>query len=156
MQNLLRVFLTNFFYGGFMLGISLTIIEYFKKQQDMIYLYAYITSSFFLVQLYKYYFINDTAPELTYGFLYHSIIGSTIFVLFVMFMLYLHYIFRDKKMFSNMRNIPKGALFPPYGITHKSATKLIFWNVLLYLFSIFLYWFFLTHYPRVLVPVSLV
>ena len=128
LSHLSNVFFKNFFYGGLALGLGLTFVEYFRNRQDLVYLYAYITSSFFLVQLYKYYYINDSIPELSHGFIIHSIIGGIVYVLFIVLMLYLFIVYQGYKKGKNI-------LVPGeyYGIEHIPSTKLVFWNIIIYL-----------------------
>ena len=89
LSHLSNVFFKNFFYGGLALGLGLTFVEYFRGHSDLVYLYAYVTSSFFVVQLYKYYYVNKHIPERAHGFIVHSIIGGTVYVLFILLMLLL-------------------------------------------------------------------
>ena len=134
LSHLSNVFFKNFFYGGLALGAGLTFVEYFKKQSELVYLYAYITSSFFLVQLYKYYFINNSIPELAHGFILHSIIGGIVYVVFIIFMLYLFKIYQSKKAHGSM--FIAGEL---QGIDKISSNKLMIWNVVVYLLTIVVY-----------------
>jgi hypothetical protein len=128
LSHLLDVFIKNFFYGGLALGVGLTFVEYFRNNQDLIYLYAYITSSFFLVQLYKYYYVNASIPELAHGFILHSIIGGIIYVFFILFMLYLFNLYKQSRKRAHD------------GIDAFSSSKLVFWNIFFYLLTIPLYY----------------
>ena len=140
LTHLSNVFFKNFFYGGLALGSGLTFVrKYFRNRDDLVYLYAYITSSFFLVQLYKYYYINHSIPELSHGFIIHSIIGGIVYVIFIILMLYLFVIYQGYKKGKNL-------LIPGiyHGIDHVSSTKLVLWNILIYLATIPIYYFLLT------------
>ena len=140
LNHLSNVFFKNFFYGGFALGLGLTFVEYFRNRQDLVYLYAYITSSFFLVQLYKYYFINDSIPELAHGFIVHSIIGGIVYVVFILLMLYLFVIYQGYQKGKSVWN-PGNY----YGIDHFSSSKLVFWNIAIYLSTIPVYYLLLKY-----------
>ena len=140
LSHLSNVFFKNFFYGGLALGLGLTFVEYFRNRQDLVYLYAYITSSFFLVQLYKYYYINDSIPELSHGFIIHSIIGGIVYVLFIVLMLYLFIVYQGYKKGKNI--LVAGDY---YGIEHIPSTKLVFWNIIIYLATIPIYYLLLKY-----------
>lgn len=140
LTHLSNVFFKNFFYGGLALGLGLTFVEYFRNRQDLVYLYAYITSSFFLVQLYKYYFINDSIPEISHGFILHSIIGGIIYVLFIFLMLFLFVIYQGHKKGKNV--FVTGNY---YGIDHNTSIKLVFWNIVIYLATIPCYYLLLKY-----------
>ena len=135
LAHLSNVFFKNFFYGGLALGLGLTFVEYFRNRSDLVYLYAYVTSSFFIVQLYKYFYINQRIPELAHGFIIHSIIGGAIYVLFIVFMLYLFVMYQNTPKNKNIW-IPGNY----EGISYKKSMTLVFWNVLVYLISIFIYY----------------
>ena len=139
-NHLSNVFFKNFFYGGLALGMGLTFVEYFRNRQDLVYLYAYITSSFFLVQLYKYHYINNSIPELSHGFILHSIIGGIVYVLFIILMLYLFIIYQGYQKGKNI-------LVPGdyYGINYAKSAKLVFWNILIYMATIPVYYLLLKY-----------
>lgn len=137
-NHLSNVFFKHFFYGGLALGLGLTFVEYFHHRNDLVYLYAYITSSFFLVQLYKYYVINNSLPELSHGFIIHSVIGGIVYVVFILFMLYLFVAFQSGQGTNKGKNMLKPGDY--YGIEHISSSKLVFWNILIYLGTIPIYY----------------
>ena len=89
-KDLLNVFGTNFIKGGLLIGITVTIIEIIHKSTNMINFYAFVSASFFIVQLFQYKYVNDKNEKLSPSFLIHSIIGGIIFVLYVSVMYYLH------------------------------------------------------------------
>lgn len=125
MNRLANVFFKNFFQGGLLIGVALTLIEYFRDSKKDVYAIAFITSSFFLIQLYKYNYINNELPQFTSGFIYHSIIGGIVYVLFIilMYVLYL--------TFHNNDDSP---------LTGNKNRFLIFINIFLYFLLILLYY----------------
>ena len=138
LSHLSNVFFKNFFYGGLALGLGLTFVEYFRGHSDLVYLYAYGTSSFFVVQLYKYYYVNKHIPELAHGFIVHSIIGGTVYVLFILLMLLLFIMYQTKKPIKNIW-VPGNY----EGISGPRSTTLVMWNVIIYLITIFVYYIWL-------------
>ena len=138
LSHLSNVFFKNFFYGGLALGLGLTFVEYFRGHSDLVYLYAYVTSSFFVVQLYKYYYVNKYIPELAHGFIIHSIIGGTVYVLFILLMLLLFIMYQTKKPIKNIW-VPGNY----EGISGPRSMTLVMWNVIIYLITIFIYYIWL-------------
>lgn len=85
-------FLTNFFKGGLLIGISITIIDLLSHEQNLINFYAAASASFFLVQVYQFYYINKQNSKLTHGFVLHSIYGNILWFIYVisMYLLYIN------------------------------------------------------------------
>ena len=135
LTHLSNVFFKNFFYGGLALGLGLTFVEYFRGHPDLVYLYAYVTSSFFIVQLYKYFYVNKNIPELAHGFIVHSIIGGTIYVLFIVLMLYLFIMYQKRP---SKKSIWISGNYD--GISHSKSMTLVMWNIVIYLLTIFVYY----------------
>ena len=135
LAHLSNVFFKNLFYGGLALGIGLTFVEYFRNRSDLVYLYAYVTSSFFIVQLYKYFYVNKSIPALSHGFIIHSIIGGTVYVVFILLMLYLFIMYQNTQTGKNIW-VPGNY----EGISNSKSLALVTWNVGLYLLTIFIYY----------------
>ena len=89
--NLLTIFSKNFIKGGIMLGIALTIIDIIKYQKSAMSFYAFISGSFFLINLLQFYYIDKVTPSMSIPFLYHTIIGGIVWVIFSI-ILYIFYL----------------------------------------------------------------
>ena len=88
----LKSMFKNFAVYGLFLAFALTIIEYINKSSNYIALYAFLSASFFIVNLFQYYVINSTNKKLSSTFLLHTIIGGIIWVVYsiIMYILYLN------------------------------------------------------------------
>ena len=88
----LKSMFKNFAVYGLFLAFALTIIEYINKSSNYIALYAFLSASFFIINLCQYYVINSTNKKLSSTFLLHTIIGGIIWVVYsiVMYILYLN------------------------------------------------------------------
>lgn len=90
-QNLFGVFSENFIKGGLLIGITITIIEFIYKSNNMIGLYAFCTASFFVIQALQYQHITIKDITKIDAFLLHSFIGGVVWLLYVLLMGLLHY-----------------------------------------------------------------
>lgn len=89
-MDLIKKFVRNFLYGGLILGFCLTLIDLIKNSTNNIALYAFLSGSFFIVNLFQYYYVNKVSEKSTEPFLIQSIIGGTVWVLFAILLYYLH------------------------------------------------------------------
>jgi len=89
--NLFRVFSENFIKGGLLIGITITIIEFIYKSNNLIGLYAFCTASFFVIQSLQYQHITTKNIAHIDAFLTHSIIGGIVWILYVLLMGFMHY-----------------------------------------------------------------
>lgn len=97
-NSLLYIFSKNFLYGGLILGICLTLLELIKYNKNLIGYYAFISASFFLVNLIQFYYVDKLNPEMNYTFLYHTIIGGIMWSIFSVIL----YIFYLNKLHANI------------------------------------------------------
>jgi len=88
--NIFSIFASNFIKGGLLLGVAITIIELIYKSDDLLGFYAFLSASFFIVQLFQFEYVNKKSPKSTKTFLINSIIGGILFVVYVFMMYYLH------------------------------------------------------------------
>ena len=90
--DFLKSMFKNFAVYGLFIAFALTIIEYINKSSNYIALYAFLSASFFIINLCQYYVINSTNKKLSSTFLLHTIIGGIIWVVYsiVMYVLYLN------------------------------------------------------------------
>ena len=90
--DFLKSMFKNFAVYGLFIAFALTIIEYINKSSNYIALYAFLSASFFIINLCQYYVINSTNKKLSSTFLLHTIIGGIIWVVYsiVMYILYLN------------------------------------------------------------------
>lgn len=90
--DFLKSMFKNFAVYGLFIAFVLTIIEYINKSSNYIALYAFLSASFFIINLCQYYVINTTNKKLSSTFLLHTIIGGIIWVVYsiVMYILYLN------------------------------------------------------------------
>tara|TARA_Y100000389_G_scaffold195278_1_gene226483 strand:+ start:2017 stop:2415 length:399 start_codon:yes stop_codon:yes gene_type:complete len=92
-NSLLYIFSKNFLYGGIVIGICLTLLELIKYNKNLVGFYAFGSASFFIVNLFQFYYIDKINPEMSYVFLYHTVIGGILWVLYSV-MLYILYLKR--------------------------------------------------------------
>ena len=90
MDNLIKTFGRNFIYGGLILGFCLTLIDLIKNSSNNIALYAFLSGSFFIVNLFQYYYVNKVSVKSIEPFLIHSIIGGIVWVGLASLLYYLH------------------------------------------------------------------
>ena len=88
-MELYKTFITNFLYGGIVLGILLTIIDKISASQKTIAFYAFVSGSFFFVNLIQYYYIKSINNDYTRDFLFHSITGGLLWVVFSIILFFL-------------------------------------------------------------------
>jgi len=88
--DIFSIFANNFIKGGLLLGLAITIIELIYKSTDLLGFYAFLSASFFIIQLFQYEYVNKKNPESTKTFLINSIIGGILFVVYVFMMYHLH------------------------------------------------------------------
>ena len=85
-----KLFLYNFIKGGLMIGVAITIIELIYTSKYMLPFYAFVSASFFIVQLLQYEHVNYRSPDSTIPFMIHSILGGIVFVIYALILYYLH------------------------------------------------------------------
>ncbi len=92
MNNLIKIFAKNFIYGGLLMAFLLTTIDIIKNSANDIAIYAFISGSFFVVNLIQYYYINNNnnSNQNTITFLIYSIFGGIVWVLYSFLLYYLH------------------------------------------------------------------
>tara|TARA_B100000424_G_C22525990_1_gene301415 strand:- start:49 stop:411 length:363 start_codon:yes stop_codon:yes gene_type:complete len=90
MDNYIKIFARNFIYGGLILGFSLTLIDLIKNSSNNIALYAFLSGSFFIVNLFQYYYVNKVSIKYMEPFLLYSIIGGLFWVFYAVLLYFLH------------------------------------------------------------------
>lgn len=93
--SLLYIFSKNFLYGGVILGICLTLLELIKYNKNLIGYYAFVSASYFIVNLIQFYYVDKLNPEMNYTFLYHTIIGGIIWSIFSVILYVFYFINLD-------------------------------------------------------------
>tara|TARA_X000000368_G_C22846942_1_gene630288 strand:- start:400 stop:810 length:411 start_codon:yes stop_codon:yes gene_type:complete len=88
--ELFKTFGSNFIKGGLLIGLTVTIIEFIYKSNDLISFFAYASASLFIVQLFQYYYVNYKNSKVIDKFLFHSFVGGSVWVLFIIIMILLH------------------------------------------------------------------
>ena len=91
--SLLTLFSKNFLKGGIILGIALTLVELIKYKKNLISLYAFISASFFIVNLVQFYYVDKSNPSMNTTFLIHTIIGGITWAIFSV-ILYVFYLLK--------------------------------------------------------------
>ena len=89
-MDLTKIFAVNFIYGGIIMGIILTLIDIIKNSKSLIGLYAFLSGSFFVINLIQYNYIRNLNENLTNNFLGHSIIGGIVWLGLASLLYYLH------------------------------------------------------------------
>ena len=90
MSNILLLFLKNFIKGGILIGVLLTILDIIPKSKNSIGFYAAMSASFFYLNLIQYYHVSKLKNSREHTFLYHTLIGSTLWVLYAILMVILY------------------------------------------------------------------
>tara|TARA_B100001769_G_scaffold183661_1_gene145302 strand:+ start:1000 stop:1368 length:369 start_codon:yes stop_codon:yes gene_type:complete len=93
------LFFKNFIYSGVILGVLLSLMEIIKNSKKNIGFYAFLSGSFFVVNLIQYNYIEDVSHNNTETFLFHSITGGILWVVFSIF-LYILYKYKIDKTLS--------------------------------------------------------
>lgn len=94
---LLYIFSKNFLYGGIVIGICLTLLELIKYNKNLVGFYAFASASFFIINLLQFYYIDKINPEMNSVFLYHTVVGGILWVLYSVIL----YIFYLKNLHAN-------------------------------------------------------
>ena len=89
-MNLIKTFIQNFLYGGLLMGFALTVIDFINDSDRSIALYAFLSGSFFIINLMQYNYIYNSNDIYVNTFLIHSVIGGIVWVLFGILLYYLH------------------------------------------------------------------
>ena len=89
-KEIFSSFITNFIKGGLLIGLSVIIIEFIYKSNNLIGFFAYVSASFFLIQLFQYYYLNYKGSKGLDKFLLHSLIGGIVWVIFMIIMIVIH------------------------------------------------------------------
>jgi hypothetical protein len=79
--NLIGSFVKNLAISGSIVALSLTLLDYIGENINYVGFYAFLSGSFFLVNLLQYYKIHSINKKSTKSFLLHSIIGGIFWVL---------------------------------------------------------------------------
>jgi len=98
MDNLIKIFGRNFIYGGLILGFCLTLIDLIKNSSNNIALYAFLSGSFFIVNLFQYYYVNELSKKSMEPFLAYSIVGGLFWVTYAVLLYYLHKYTQDVRL----------------------------------------------------------
>ncbi len=97
--SLSYVFIKNFIYSGFILGVLLSLMDIIKNSKKNIGFYAFLSGSFFVINLIQYNYIDEISYNNTETFLFHSITGGILWVVFSIF-LYILYKYKIDKVLS--------------------------------------------------------
>tara|TARA_Y100000389_G_scaffold195564_1_gene227162 strand:- start:4439 stop:4801 length:363 start_codon:yes stop_codon:yes gene_type:complete len=97
MDNFIKIFGRNFIYGGLILGFALTLIDFIKNSSNNIALYAFLSGSFFILNLFQYYYVNKLSKQSMEPFLLYSIAGGIFWVIYAVLLYYLHKFTNDIK-----------------------------------------------------------
>ena len=90
-RSQIQLVIENFIKGGLIIGISIAIIEMIYKSQKLINVFAFLSGSFFLINLYQFYYISNKNPSLNKGFLHFSVWGGLGWVFFAAYMYIAHW-----------------------------------------------------------------
>jgi len=90
MDNLIKIFGINFIYGGLIIGFCLTLIDLIKKSSNNIAFYGFLSGSFFIVNLFQYYYLNNVSVKNIEPFLLYLIIGGIFWVIYTIILYYIH------------------------------------------------------------------
>jgi len=90
MDRLIKIFGRNFLYGGLMCGFLLTLIDLIKNSTNNIAFYAFLSGSFFIFNLFQYYYVKQVSKQNIEQFLIHSMIGGILWVGLASLLYYLH------------------------------------------------------------------
>ena len=98
LNKIVRVSIKNFLYGGLVVGLLLGLLELIQDSRKLLSFYAFVSGSFFVIQIIQYEYIKNTNDALMQKFLIHSIIGGIMWVLYsiILYLLYLYKYSRGK------------------------------------------------------------
>tara|TARA_B110000858_G_scaffold183639_1_gene224161 strand:+ start:1827 stop:2213 length:387 start_codon:yes stop_codon:yes gene_type:complete len=100
MSDIISIFAKNLIKGAIFMGICLTILEIIPKTNNSIGFYAAMSASFFYVNLMQYYYVSKLENNKEHTFLYHSLMGNILWMLYALTMIILY-----KLKFTNIENI---------------------------------------------------
>ena len=89
-MDLTRTFAINFIYSGLLLGVLLTVIDVIKNSERSVGFYAFLSGSFFIINMIQYYYINRVNDTYINTFLIHSMLGGIFWVFYAILLYYLH------------------------------------------------------------------
>ena len=91
-KEFLYITLKNFFTYGLFVALTLTLLELINKNINYVGFFAFLSASFFIVNLIQYYIIDKTNPKASKTFLIHTILGGLAWVLYalLMYVIYLN------------------------------------------------------------------
>ena len=89
-MDLIKKFVRNFLYGGLLMGVILTIMDVIKTSKSLIKLYAFLTGSFFIVNVIQYQYLKNLNESLISEYLQHLIIGGIVWVGLALLLYNLH------------------------------------------------------------------
>ena len=92
LNKIVRVSIKNFLYGGLVVGLLLGLLELIQDSPKLLSFYAFVSGSFFIIQIIQYEYIKNMNDALMRKFLIHSIIGGIMWVLYsiLLYVLYLY------------------------------------------------------------------
>jgi hypothetical protein len=88
----IKDFLSYFFTSGIIISLSLVILKSISQYHNLVGFFAFVSASFFIVNLIQFYVINKENKDANLTFLLHTIVGGIIWVIYsiIMFFLYLN------------------------------------------------------------------
>ena len=84
-MGIYQLFIENFIKGGLIIGLSMGLIELFHKSSHFIDIFGFLSGSFFVINLYQYYYVAQKDVELNDSLLYYSILGGLAWVLLAIY-----------------------------------------------------------------------
>ena len=91
-KEFLYITFKNFITYGLFVALTLTFLEVINKNINYIGFFAFLSASFFIVNLIQYYIVNETNSKASETFLIHTILGGIAWVLYsvLMYIIYLN------------------------------------------------------------------
>jgi len=89
-MKLLRSFFYYFFTSGLFISISLVILEMISQKFNLVNFFAFASASFFLINLMQFNVVNNNNPSANRGFLIHTLLGISLWVILAVLMYFLH------------------------------------------------------------------
>ena len=89
-MKLLKSFFYYFLTSGLIISVALVFLESIADKYNMVNFFAFASASLFLFNLAQFNVINNTNPSANRGFLIHTLIGITLWVILAILLYFLN------------------------------------------------------------------
>jgi hypothetical protein len=89
-MKLLKSFFYYFLTSGLIISVALVFLESIAHKYNMVNFFAFASAGFFLINLAQFNVINNTNPSANRGFLIHTLIGITLWIILAISLYFLN------------------------------------------------------------------